>query len=130
MMINDYILSDLQRLQNISARIILLANNGRYVKAMHSKLHLLMLKDRREIHLSQLCHESAYETPKHSLNRFIRSRTVTGNLCMKIMTYDLCLKTFDLQFLKLEYGALMNVRVCGAVLQIERRAIALYPNSA
>ncbi len=63
-------LDDLQHIQNISCRIILKVNNCSSVKGMHQQLKLMPLKDRRDIHCSQICHKAVYEQPPHSLNHF------------------------------------------------------------
>ena len=64
------VLKDLQKVQNICCRVILKESNMAHVQDMHNELKLIPLEDRHDLHLLQLCHNSIYEEPKHSLNKF------------------------------------------------------------
>ncbi len=66
------VLKDLQKVQNICCRVILMANNRAYIEDMHNELKLIPLEARRDLHLSQLCHKGIYAIPKHSLSKFFK----------------------------------------------------------
>ena len=63
-------LVDLQKIQNICCRIILKTDNRTHIADMNKKLYLIPLNERRETHLSQICHKAVYDEPKHSLHKF------------------------------------------------------------
>ncbi len=63
-------LNDLQKVQNICCRIILLANRRTHIADMHKQLQLIPLSDRRELHLSQTCFKAIHNVPVNSLNKY------------------------------------------------------------
>ena len=63
-------LNDLQKIQNICCRVILLANKRTHISDMHKSLQLIPLSDRRDLHLSQTCFKAIHDNPVNSLNKY------------------------------------------------------------
>ena len=62
------LLADLQKIQNISCRIILLADGRTHIQDMHDDLKLMKLDMRRDVHIAQLCHKNVYFEGEASLS--------------------------------------------------------------
>ncbi len=71
-------LHKLQLVQNVGCRAILLSGRRTHVSDMHSALGLLPLEERRDLHLSQLCHKNVYYDKPQSLSKFFKPARVVG----------------------------------------------------
>ena len=63
-------LNKLQLSQNAACRTILLADFDEHIHVLHKRLGLLYLDDRRDLHLTCLCHKSVYFNDLSSLSNF------------------------------------------------------------
>ena len=67
---NKTVLNKLQQIQKLCCRIILHRNKRASVTEMHNELQLLKFDDRRDLHLSELCHKNIYYDTSASLSQY------------------------------------------------------------
>ena len=75
---NKETLNKLQVVQNIGCRTILLARKRTHIQDMHQALGLLPLTERRDLHLSLLCHKNIYNEQPQSLSKYFKPATLVG----------------------------------------------------
>ena len=75
---NKDTLGKLQLVQNIGCRTILLADKRRHIADMHKELKLMPLSDRRDLHLSLLCHKNINPEGIESLTKYFKPAVIIG----------------------------------------------------
>ena len=84
-------LRKLQLIQSSACRTLLLAESDRHIVDLHKKLHLDMLSTRRELHLTNLCHQNIYFDGLVGLpDFFVLVSPVVGRRTRSCATY--CMK--------------------------------------
>ena len=71
-------LQKLQLIQNVGCRAILLAGKRTHISDMHKTLGLLPLDERRDLHLTQLCHKNIYPEKPQSLTKYFTCTDAMG----------------------------------------------------
>ena len=77
---NKDLLNKLQLVQNVACRTLLLADNRTHIADMHNELGLYTLAERRDYHLSTLCHKNIYSEEKTGLSKMFQKVEARGRI--------------------------------------------------